>query len=82
MVGSKLSFDFYNHTKGIIIEVQGSFHQAYNKWAHGNSKMNFLKQLKRDDMKVRFCEINNLKLVEVWSAKDINVDFFSEHECI
>jgi len=65
VVGTRLTIDFYNATKNIAIEVQGNQHTKYNKFFHKGNKMNYLDQLKRDDEKLAFCDLNNIKLLEV-----------------
>ena len=72
VVGSRLTLDFYNATKDIAIEVQGKQHTKYNKFFHKDNKINYLNQLKRDDEKLSFCELNNIQLLEV---HEDNVDF-------
>ena len=72
VVGSRLTLDFYNATKNIAIEVQGKQHTKYNKFFHKDNKINYLNQLKRDDEKLAFCGLNNIKLLEVHEE---NVDF-------
>ena len=62
VVGSRLSLDFYNANKKIAIEVQGAQHLKYVKHFHKN-KLKYLDQLKRDQKKLDFCEINGIKLV-------------------
>ena len=64
LVGTRLSFDFYNANKKIMIEVQGAQHTKFVKFFHGN-RLKYLQQLKRDDKKYEFCQKNNLKLVEI-----------------
>jgi hypothetical protein len=65
VVGTRLTIDFYNATKNIAVEVQGNQHTKYNKFFHKGNKMNYLDQLKRDDEKLAFCDLNNIKLLEV-----------------
>ena len=72
VVGSRLTLDFYNATKNIAIEVQGKQHTKYNKFFHKDNKINYLNQLKRDDEKLAFCDLNSIKLLEVHEE---NVDF-------
>ena len=75
LVGTRLSFDFYNASKKVAIEVQGAQHTKYVKFFHGN-RMKYLEQLKRDDKKLRFCEINNINLVEIYPSDKICAEFF------
>ena len=69
VAGTRLSFDFFNATKNIAIEVDGNQHYKYNKFFHSNSRQNFLSQLKRDEKKEYFCEINNINLLRVLESE-------------
>lgn len=71
VVGTRLTLDFYNATIRTAIEVQGQQHYKYVKYFHGKSKLNYLKQLKNDEEKLKFCEANEIKLIEVCSEKEI-----------
>ena len=75
LVGTRLSFDLYNANKKIAIEVQGAQHTKYVKFFHGN-RMKYLEQFKRDDKKFRFCEINDINLVEIYPNDKICEDLF------
>ena len=44
LAGTRMTFDFYNATKNIVIEVQGRQHTKFVPFMHGGSKINFLKQ--------------------------------------
>ncbi len=76
MAGSKLSFDFYNANKKIAIEVQGGQHLKYTPHFHGKSKSNFLGQIRRDNEKEKFCELNGIKLVEIYPKDELSRDLF------
>jgi|TARA_R100000008_G_C3571959_1_gene162748 very-short-patch-repair endonuclease len=65
VAGTRLSLDFYNSTQKIAVEVDGNQHYRYNKFFHSNSRQNFLHQLKRDEKKEYFCDINQIKLIRV-----------------
>lgn len=65
VVGSKMTIDFYNATQNIAIEVDGEQHNSYNPHFHNKSKMNFLRQLKRDQQKEDFCCVNKISLVRI-----------------
>jgi hypothetical protein len=77
LVGTRLTLDFYNATKNIAIEVQGRQHTKYNKFFHKGNKMNYLDQLKRDEEKLAFCDLNSIKLLEIHEG---NMDFDSLHK--
>ena len=68
LVGSRMTFDFYNATKNIIIEVQGKQHTKFIPFMHANNKINYLKQLKRDQDKIKFCNLNSIVLVEYFDG--------------
>jgi hypothetical protein len=38
----------------------------------------YLEQLKRDDKKLRFCELNGIQLVEIYPKDVVSVDLFEE----
>lgn len=75
IVGTRLSFDFYNANKKVAVEVQGAQHTKYVKFFHGN-RMKYLEQLKRDDKKLRFCEINGISLVEIYPSDKVCEELF------
>ena len=76
MVGSKLTFDFYNANKNIAIEVQGGQHLKYIPFFHGKSKSNFLGQIRRDNEKEKFCAINSINLVEIYPDDKLSIKLF------
>ena len=76
IAGTKMSFDFYNSNKNIAIEVQGGQHLKYTPFFHGKSKSTFLSQIRRDNDKQKFCELNNIKLVEIYPKDVLSEDLF------
>ena len=78
--GTKLSVDFYNASKGIVIEVQGRQHTKFVKHFHNDSIWNFEDQLRRDRSKRRFCEINDITLIEILEEdkKKFSLEFIKE----
>lgn len=85
VAGTRLRIDFYNASQDIALEVDGDQHYKFNKHFHGGSRMNFLKQLQRDDTKERFCELNGIKVIRITtddnfkSAKDLQ-EFIDNYE--
>jgi len=75
LVGTRMSFDFYNANKKIGVEVQGQQHTKYIKFFHGN-RAKYLEQLKRDDKKMRFCEMNEICLVEIYPNDLVSTELF------
>ena len=69
VVGTFLTIDFYNHTKKIAIEVQGAQH--FHK-----TRANFVRQIRRDDKKMDFCEINNIKLLQIYPDDQLCEEYF------
>lgn len=76
IAGTKMTFDFYNPNKKVAIEVQGKQHLKYTPFFHGKSKSNFLSQIRRDNDKQKFCELNNIKLVEIYPNDEMSTDLF------
>lgn len=76
VAGTKLTLDFYNANKKIAVEVQGKQHTKYVPFFHGSNKINYLNQLKRDQDKLKFCEINNIQLVEIYDGDKLDESLF------
>jgi len=78
--GTRYSLDFFNATRNIAIEVQGSQHTKYNPFFHGGNPLNFGSQLKRDDQKREFCELNDITLIEIFEEDrdKLSLDFVKE----
>ena len=79
IVGTRLSIDFYNANRRIAIEVQGDQHIKYVKHFHKN-RLKYLDQLKRDQKKLDFCELNGIKMVEIYSTDVVNASLFSDQD--
>lgn len=79
IVGTRMSLDFYNANKKIAIEVQGDQHIKYVPFFHG-TRNNYLKQIKRDFKKIEFCEMNNIKLIEIYPTDEINLKLFQDFD--
>jgi len=79
IVGTRLSLDFYNANKKITVEVQGDQHVRYVKHFHKN-RLKYLEQLKRDQKKLDFCEINDIKLVEIYSTDVVTASLFKDQD--
>jgi hypothetical protein len=79
IVGTRLSLDFFNATKKVAIEVQGSQHFSYVKFFHGN-RINYLNQIKRDYKKIEFCELNKIKFAEIYPKDELSKDLFERFD--
>lgn len=71
--GSKLRVDLINFTKRIAIEVSGQQHEAFNKFFH-KTRIGFIKSIKRDFQKIKWLEINNIKLIEIYDYETTNLN--------
>jgi hypothetical protein len=77
VAGTKMTFDFYNANKKIAIEVQGQQHLKFTPFFH-TRRSNFASQIRRDEQKLEFCNINNIKLVEIYPSDTLSLPFFQE----
>lgn len=75
IIGTRMTLDLYNANKKVAIEVQGRQHQQFVKHFHGDL-LNYGHQLRRDGEKERFCEMNKIILVPIFSEEEINKEFF------
>lgn len=67
---STLKADFFIPMRSLIIEVHGIQHSEFNNFFFKN-KMEFYKAQARDRDKKRWCEINELELVELFDSESI-----------
>ena len=77
VAGTRLKFDFYNANKRVAVEIQGAQHTKYVPFFHGR-KSNFIRQIRRDQQKIDFCKLNNIKLIEVFNESEINKKTFKD----
>lgn len=64
--GTMLKVDFLNATKKIAVEIQGNQHESFNKFFHNNSRLKYLESIKRDVKKIKWLEMNNFKILELY----------------
>ena len=77
VIGTQLSLDFYNHNKKIAIEVQGAQHLKFVKHFH-KTRANFLRQIRRDDKKMDFCDLNDIQLLQIYPEDKLSEEFFAK----
>ena len=65
------SLDLVNLTRRCAIEVQGRAHYEHVQFFARN-KYKFFQQLKNDDFKAAWCELNGFKLFEVYQDDELN----------
>ena len=75
VLGTQLTLDFYNHTRKIAIEVQGAQHLEFVKHFH-KTRANFLRQIRRDDKKMDFCNINNIDFLQIYPDDKLSQEYF------
>ena len=78
VAGTRLTLDFYNASKKIAVEVQGPQHRKYIPFFHAGYRNNYINQLRRDKQKLDFCEINNIKLIEIYESDKLNKRLFKK----
>lgn len=76
--GSRLKVDIINATLKIAVEVHGKQHSSFNKFFHNDSRLNYLKSIKRDVAKEKWLSLNNFQLIEIYEdeVKDLSEEFF------
>jgi very-short-patch-repair endonuclease len=82
VLGTRLTLDFFNSNRQIALEVDGNQHYQYNKFFHGGSRMKFLQQLQRDQMKEDFCERNGITLIRIMESEKIDQKLLKELKLI
>lgn len=74
--GTLLKIDIFDATTKIAYEISGEQHQKYNKFFQ-KTRLNYLNQIKRDLTKAKFCDINNIILIEIFpSDLPLSYQFF------
>jgi very-short-patch-repair endonuclease len=75
--GSLLRVDLVNLNKKLLVETNGKQHEEYNKHFHKGSRVNFLKQIQRDQQKRDWAEANGFTMIEI-EPKDLplSLEFF------
>ncbi len=69
--GTRLFFDYFIKSMGVLVEVQGRQHTQFVKHFHGN-RASFLGQKKRDNLKLEYVQSqDNLCLVRFYDNEKI-----------
>jgi hypothetical protein len=71
--GSRLRIDLINFSKMIAIEVSGQQHETFSKFFH-KTRIGFIKSVKRDFQKIKWLEINNINLIELYDYETLSLD--------
>ena len=75
--GSKMSCDLVNLTRRVVCEMNGIQHDQWNSHFQP-TRLSWLNQMTRDEMKRERCEMNNLQLVVVEPDDVLSLQFFRE----
>lgn len=76
--GTKMRLDIFNATRMIAIEVNGDQHREFTPFFHNNNSLNYFRQIKRDDAKERWCELNKIKLIQIYKEDfPLTQEFFA-----
>lgn len=72
-VGEGLHLDFFVPKRRLAVEVHGSQHFQFNSFFHSD-KAAFARQQANDRRKRTWCELNDIRLVEIrWGESEENV---------
>jgi len=66
---SALFFDFFIPSSSLAVEVHGLQHYEFSKFFH-KTKSGFLNQMRKDQIKREWCDINRITLIELDCRKD------------
>lgn len=77
---TRLKIDIFDASAMVCYEIQGEQHRAFNSFFNNGSRLNYLHALQRDGKKVKWCEINNITLCEIYpeDLKDLSPKWFKE----
>lgn len=79
--GTRLSIDIVNMTRRIAVEVHGDQHVKYVKHFHRN-RAQYAAQIRRDMDKLKWCNINKIQLVEIYTSTPFSEDWFKKEQNI
>ena len=78
--GSRMKVDILDFTSKVAVEVNGSQPSKFNKFFHGESRLNYLRSIKRDVAKEAWLTSNEFTLVEIYDheVKTVSPEFFKD----
>lgn len=65
VAGTKMSYDYVNLSKKIVVECDGQQHDSYVPGHFHNTRADYLAQIKRDLAKDKAAELNDFKMVRI-----------------
>ena len=76
--GTRLKIDIFDATTKIAYEINGDHHREYNPFFMNKSRSKYLRCLRNDGLKIKWCEINKIKLIEIYKEDVLSREFFIE----
>lgn len=68
--GENLYLDIYMPSIRTAVECQGIQHEQYNSFFYKRNPKNFANAKKRDERKLEWCRLNNIRLVYFYDGED------------
>ena len=79
--GKNMELDCYNDQIKIAVEYNGIQHYEWPNYT-GQTKEEFLNQVRRDKLKNELCQLNNVRLISVpYKIKHENIYSFLKSKC-
>ena len=75
--GTRMTLDFYNANHRVALEVDGHQHYKMSHF-HGGDIEKFRDQLRRDNSKQEFCDLNDIRLVRFLECDKLTLDKLKE----
>ena len=60
----------FDYLLKVCLENHSKYYTKFVTFMHANSKINYLKQLKRDEDKIKFCNLNEIVLLEYFDGEN------------
>jgi hypothetical protein len=71
--GTKMHVDILNATIKVAVEVDGAQHDTFVPFFHQNSRLNYLKGIKRDYIKHSWLEKNGFTVIQILDSEVQNL---------
>lgn len=68
----RCSIDIVNLTRKMAVEINGKQHFSKG-WPHKTDDC-FIKQLKRDEFKLKWAELNGFKMIEIYEGDELDIN--------
>ena len=71
--GTKMHVDILNATIKVAIEVNGAQHDSFVPFFHQNSRLNYLRSIKRDHKKYTWLKENGYEVIQILDSEVKNL---------